>query len=123
MPPDASVLEKDEPPTHVPEIAKQPVVMLNPTFEVEVAEPEIVRPETVVVPKPEPETENLVVDASLRSIRFPVKPVSASAAISVVEVSEPATESLAKGEVVPMPIFEPEIESVDVPETAVPLPA
>ena len=41
----------------VPEMAKQPPERLKPTFEVEVALPEMVRPESVVVPKPVPETE------------------------------------------------------------------
>lgn len=40
----------------VPSMAKQPSVRLKPTFEVEVAEPETVRPESVVVPKPSPAT-------------------------------------------------------------------
>ncbi len=40
------------PPTQTPPIAKQPPERLIPTFEVEVAEPEMVRPESVVVPKP-----------------------------------------------------------------------
>lgn len=41
---------------HVPPIAKHPPVRLIPTFEVEVAEPEMVRPLRVVVPKPSPAT-------------------------------------------------------------------
>lgn len=45
----------DEPPTQVPLIAKHPLVMLNPTFDVEVALPAIFKPESVVVPKPVPE--------------------------------------------------------------------
>lgn len=36
--------------------------MLNPTFDVDVAEPEMLRPDSVVVPKPEPEIENADVD-------------------------------------------------------------
>ena len=40
----------------VPLTAKHPVVMFQPTSEVEVAEPVIVSPERVVVPKPVPET-------------------------------------------------------------------
>ena len=40
---------------HVEEIAKHPVVMLYPTFDVEVAWPEMFNPLTVVVPKPLPE--------------------------------------------------------------------
>ena len=50
-----------DPPTHVSLIAKQPLVRLRPTFDVEVAEPEMVRPLRVVVPKPVPATlRNLV---------------------------------------------------------------
>ena len=46
---------------HVPLIAKQPPERLMPTFEVVVAEPEMVSPESVVVPKPDAETvRNLV---------------------------------------------------------------
>ena len=54
-----------EPPPviHVPLTAKHPAVRLKPTLEVEVAEPEIFRPETVVVPKPVAETERSVVEA------------------------------------------------------------
>ena len=37
-------------------IAKHPAVRLKPTFDVDVAEPEIVSPESVVVPKPVVET-------------------------------------------------------------------
>lgn len=47
-----ALVEFDEPPTQTPFIAKQPAERLIPTFEVEVAEPEIVNPESVVVPKP-----------------------------------------------------------------------
>ncbi len=36
--------------------------MLNPTFDVDVANPEMFRPERVVVPKPEPDIENAEVD-------------------------------------------------------------
>ena len=47
--------------TQVPFTAKQPEVMLYPTFEVEVAEPEMFKPESVVVPKPSAATvRNLV---------------------------------------------------------------
>ena len=41
---------------HVLLIAKHPPVRLNPTLDVEVAEPAIVRPDSVVVPNPELET-------------------------------------------------------------------
>ena len=59
---------KVEPPTHVPLIAKHPEVKLNPTFDVEVAEPEMVRPASVVVPKPVVDTENTEVVAALRML-------------------------------------------------------
>jgi hypothetical protein len=39
--------------------------MLKPTLDVEVADPEILRPATVVVPNPVPETESLVEEAEL----------------------------------------------------------
>ncbi len=39
----------------MPPIAKHPMLKLMPTFEVVVAWPEILRPLTVVVPKPVPE--------------------------------------------------------------------
>jgi hypothetical protein len=48
------VLENDPAPTQVPLIAKHPPVMLNPTLDVDVAKPEMVRPRSVVVPKPSP---------------------------------------------------------------------
>ena len=45
----------------LPEIAKQPPVRLSPTLEVEVALPEMLRPLSVVVPKPVPEMDkNLI---------------------------------------------------------------
>ncbi len=50
-------------PTHTLFIAKQPALKLNPTFDVEVAEPEILKPERVVVPKPAAETRTAVEDA------------------------------------------------------------
>ena len=63
-----SVLEKyancpvvpviDCPPTHVPFTEKQPVVMLKPTSLVEVADPVMFSPVSVVVPKPVPAMEN-----------------------------------------------------------------
>ena len=39
-------------PIHVFAIEKHPVVMLKPTFEVEVAKPEMLSPDSVVVPNP-----------------------------------------------------------------------
>ena len=50
------------PPTQTSLIAKHPLVMLNPTLDVDVAKPEMFRPDSVVVPKPEPEIENADVD-------------------------------------------------------------
>ncbi len=64
--------------------------MLKPTFEVEVAEPAIVRPETVVVPKPELET------LSHGAVVEPTQSEKASPATE-------STESRALGEVVPIP--------------------
>jgi hypothetical protein len=43
---------------HVPLIAKHPFVRLKPTLDVDVALPAILRPDSVVVPKPELETLN-----------------------------------------------------------------
>src|SRR3989344_8312336 len=66
--------------------------MFRPTFEVEVAEPEMLRPERVVVPKPELETFNHGAE---------VEPTQK-------EKSSPATEfteSLAAGVVEPIPNF------------------
>ena len=42
-------------PIHAPPTEKHPVVRAKPTLDVEVAEPEIDRPERVVVPKPSDE--------------------------------------------------------------------
>ena len=56
---------REDPPlpvTQVPLIAKQPVVMLKPTFDVEVAWPMILNPLTVVVPKPPSATSNIDVE-------------------------------------------------------------
>ena len=66
--------------------------MFRPTFEVEVAEPEMLRPERVVVPNPELETFNHGAE---------VEPTQK-------EKSSPATEfteSLAAGVVEPIPNF------------------
>lgn len=53
---ETAVTDPDAPPMHVPPIEKHPPVRLNPTFDVEVAEPFIFRPESVVVPNPEFDT-------------------------------------------------------------------
>ena len=45
----------DEEGTHVPFKAKHPPLRLTPTFDVDVAKPEMFKPRTVVVPKPVPE--------------------------------------------------------------------
>ncbi len=66
---------------HTPPIAKQPPERLKPTFEVEVAEPLIVRPERVVVPKPVLETERSVVEALLR-------PFTTSNALPMLELDQ-----------------------------------
>ena len=64
--------------------------MFTPTLDVLVADPEIVRPESVVVPKPEFETRNhgAVVDPTQNEKASP---------------DTESTESLADGEVVPIP--------------------
>ncbi len=63
--------------------------------------------EPVVNRSPEWLIENLVVEATLRSKSLPVKPVSASPPITVPVELRCSTESLAYGEVVPMPTFVP----------------
>lgn len=55
------------PPMQTLLIAKHPEVMLYPTFEVEVAEPEILSPESVVVAKPIFDTESAEVEAAVIS--------------------------------------------------------
>lgn len=55
-------------PTQLPEIAKHPLVILNPTLDVEVANPEMVRPLRVVVPKPPPAISN----AEMEVVAVPV---------------------------------------------------
>ena len=77
-------------PTQVPLTAKHPVVMFQPTLDVDVAEPEMVRPLSVVVPKPELDT---------RSHGAVVDPTQNEKASPDTE----STESLADGEVVPIP--------------------
>ncbi len=61
--PNVSPLPPTDPVIHDPLIAKHPPVRLNPTFDVDVAEPEMLRPESVVVPKPVADTERSVVEA------------------------------------------------------------
>ena len=82
----------DEPelPIQVVPIAKQPVEIVMPTFEVEVAEPLMLRPDNVVVPKPMEETESWVAvdEPTTKPIESP--PIG-------------LTESRAKGVVVPTP--------------------
>ena len=90
----------DPPPTQVPDIEKHPVVILNPTLDVDVAEPDIESPERVVVPKPELDT--LIHGAVVE----PTQKENASPATEL-------TDSLAAGEEVetpssPVKLFAPE---------------
>ena len=78
---------------HASLIAKQPPERLKPTLLVDVAEPETVRPESVVVPKPVPETER-------NFVAFEVDATSKSGRIWVVVA---CIARLANGEVVPSP--------------------
>ena len=87
--------EPEPPPTHVLFIAKQPDVMLIPTFEVVEAEPVILRPVTVVVPNPVAETESAVVDAEFATSN------------NVVSVLNPNTVKRAYGDVVPIAVRPP----------------
>jgi hypothetical protein len=82
-------------------------VILNPTFEVEVADPEIVRPDSVVVPKPELDTVNH---------GFVVLPTHS-------EKLSPATELIATvpdGVVVPIPTLPRKYEVADVVASMLP---
>jgi hypothetical protein len=82
-----ALVEFDEPPTQTPLMAKQPAERLIPTFEVEVALPSMVRPESVVVPKPVAETESAVVDAELTTSNiFPFPPPQIVVVAYAVEV-------------------------------------
>src|SRR3989344_331054 len=76
-------------------IAKQPEVILNPTSEVEVALPEMLRPESVVVPKPVAATER-------NFVAFEVEATSNSGFVCVVVA---CTAKVAKGVEVPSPKF------------------
>ncbi len=51
---------EDDADRHVPLIAKHPPVRLNPTLDVDVAWPEMFRPDSVVVPNPIDDTESCV---------------------------------------------------------------
>jgi hypothetical protein len=59
---------------HVPEIAKHPLVMLNPTLDVDVAKPEMFRPDRVVVPNPVDaiDREGIVVDENVVGLDVPI---------------------------------------------------
>ena len=84
-------------PTHAPLMAKHPVVMLKPTLDVEVADPEMFKPESVVVPKPSAATVRNVVATDDEAIWK-----SGAVWPAVAE-----TESLAYGEVEPTPTLPP----------------
>jgi hypothetical protein len=83
------------PVTQVPFSAKQPDVMLIPTFDVVVAEPEMLRPDTVVVPKPVADTRSAVVDAEFATSN------------KFVSFTPPNTVKRAYGVDVPMPVYPP----------------
>ena len=101
---------------HVPLIAKQPEVMLKPTFEVDVAEPEMFKPASVVVPNPVAETER-----KLESV-LPLAAVEDETWKTLVLIDPKLfwIVRFASGEDVPMPILPfanaVKIEPVDVPE-------
>ncbi len=91
----------------VPFTAKQPEVMLKPTLDVEVAEPETVRPESVVVPKPVAETD--------RKLVFVDPAVLVDEAIEKSDVFESPyclkMKTFERGVVVPMPIL-PDVKAI-----------
>jgi hypothetical protein len=87
-------------PTQVPPMAKHPVVKLKPTSDVEVAEPLMLSPERVVVPKP-------VFDTFRYSVVEPTMKLQVSPASAL-------TESLANGEVEATPTLDPKKESSEV---------
>ena len=94
-----SVEEAELEERHVPLMEKHPVVMLKPTLLVEVAEPFTLRPESVVVPLPELETERK---------SSPVVPPLAveEETLNIVVLVSPyrlKTESVEVGVVVPIP--------------------
>ena len=77
---------------HVPPIEKQPFEMLNPTFDVDVAEALMLRPVTVVVPNPVLETTNF--ELTSRSPVGDVKPIPTNPELLMmneVAVDEPTT--------------------------------
>ena len=90
----SDVTPAEPPPTQVPLILKQPVVMLKPTLEVEVAEPVMLRPVRVVVPKPIPETVRADVEAEVTASKM-------------LPVALPQRVSLEYAEEVPMPRLVP----------------
>ena len=71
---------------HVPPIAKHPPDRFIPTLDVEVAEPVIVRPDSVVVPKPELDTvsHGAVVEPTQNEKFVPATESTASVAAGVV---------------------------------------
>ena len=82
---------------HTPLIAKHPDVMCTPTFEVVVADAEIFKPETVVVPNPSPATERNFVAFDEEATSKTGLDCAAAAWIAAV----------AYGEDVPTPNFDP----------------
>ena len=101
----ASVPANDPRVRQLPPIAKQPAVRFNPTFEVEVAEPRIERPVTVVVPKPVPETVSAEEEALVMASK-------------ILPVALPQMESLVYGVLVPIPTLP--VETVAPVPTFVP---
>ena len=96
-PEDDSPTEVTDPapvPAHTPFTAKHPVVILNPTFDVDVAWPEILSPLTVVVPNPPPAISKAEIDVValpatvvVEKYRFPPEFLNAHCAIPPVSES------------------------------------
>jgi hypothetical protein len=112
----------DESPTAVTQLPvgdwKQPAESLIPTFDVVVALPEMLRPLTVVVPKPEPETVRSVVEALLTMLRMrpSVFPQMVVVAYEVVVPIATLPEKLAAAAVsVPVSVGEAERTKFPVP--------
>jgi hypothetical protein len=84
----------------LPAIEKHPVVILNPTFEVEVAEPFTVRPVSVVVPKPMVATVNLPLTSKRPAglaVPTPTLPddwIAKSVEVAVPAVDEPTAKTV-----------------------------
>ena len=125
---------EDAPPRHVLFTEKQPPVRLNPTLEVEVAKPLMVRPLKVVVPNPVEEIENGTVLVSINAsdvvpiLKSPpvlcvnqcFRFVPPEVSVSVNFAAAAATFSLPSGVVVPMPMLPPvERNRVEVAEREV----